>query len=113
MSQNIKDALEGLEEACTSSLHARNGGHISAELYDEINHTIAHLESKLREAAEPKTIKIQVSLGCPSGSTDWGNESWTLDITDRYTESGRKVRAEDSLELFRDLLSDFMTGQGA
>ena len=110
---NIRDALEAFEEACTSSLHARNGGHITAELYTEINHTIAHLESKLREAAEPKTIPVHVSLGCPSGSTDWGNLSWTLEIKDRYTESGRKIRAEDSLELFKDLLSDFMNERGA
>tara|TARA_R110002012_G_scaffold212912_1_gene383974 strand:+ start:983 stop:1333 length:351 start_codon:yes stop_codon:yes gene_type:complete len=110
---HIRYALEGFEEACTSSLRARNNGDITVELYDEINRTIAHLENKLREAAEPKTIPILVTLGCPSGSTDWGNQSWNFEITDRFTDSGRKITAEDSLELFKDLLSDFMNGQGA
>ena len=106
--ETIREALAALEEACTASLEAKYDGDITEELYDEINHTIAHLESKLKEAAEPKTISVQLNLGCPSGSTNWGNLSWNFEITDSI-KNGYRVSADDKLEIFKDQLSDFMS----
>ncbi len=110
--ETIREALAALEEACTSSLEAKNDDDISQELYDEINHTITHLESKLKEAAKPKTIRVQIELGCPSGSTDWGNLSWHRTFTDTI-KNGYKISAEDKLEWFKDQLNDFINEREA
>ena len=99
MSEIINEILSHLESACTAGWKARKDVEISFEEYDIINETIAKLEMQVREMAEPKTIAVQVSLGCPSGSTDWGNLSWTMKV--------------ENLEVFKDCLSDFMNERGA
>jgi len=105
-------ALASFERACTLSMRARNTGEISEELYDEINHTIAHLESKIKQEMEPKTIPVQVTLGCPSGSTEWGGGLFELCFTD-INKRGAKLSAEDQVDMFKEALTEFMIARGA
>ena len=105
-------ALGAFERACTLSMRAMRNGEIGQELYDEINHTIAHLESKIRQEMEPKTIPVQVTLGCPSGSTEWGNLTFDLSYTD-INKIGAKLSAEDQVEMFKEALTEFMIQRGA
>tara|TARA_R100000951_G_scaffold52464_1_gene44166 strand:+ start:2969 stop:3325 length:357 start_codon:yes stop_codon:yes gene_type:complete len=105
-------ALKAFERACTLSMRARNKGEISEELYEEINHTIAHLESRIRQDMEPKTIPVQVVLGCPSGSADWVGGLFELSFTD-INKRGAKLSAEAQVDMFREALTEFMIARGA
>ncbi len=105
-------ALASFERACTLSLRARNNGEISEQLYDEINHTIAHLESQIKQEMEPTTIPVQVTVGCPSGSTEWFNLIFNLSYTD-IVKRGARLSAENQVDMFKDAITDFMSERGA
>lgn len=101
MSQKINEILEHLEKACTIGTKARANHEITGEEYDIINETIAMLENQVRSMGQPKMVRIAVTMGCPSGSTSWGNLSWSLEVE------------ENRLDIIKDHLADFMNELGA
>jgi len=71
MNSKIKQILEYLEKACTTGTQANRNGIISDEEYRIINEYIADLESQVKDMGGSELVSVQVTIGCPSGQTDW------------------------------------------
>lgn len=105
-------ALKAFERACTLSMRAMRNGEISQELYDEINHTIARLESQIKQEMEPKTLTVHITVGQVDEDGDSHTDCAGLHFGLVYTDK-EGLSKETQYESFQLALIDFMAERGA